>query len=76
MWAMEIPSGRISWNLSIVVMSYVVAFVVCFVACLAMVHMEVHFGRQVAFSTIAAAGISSMHYTGMFHLLIYLQSLR
>ena len=69
MWAMEIPSGRISWNLSIVVMSYIVAFVVCFMACLAMVHMEVDFGRQVAFSTIAAAGISSMHYTGRFRLL-------
>ncbi|KAH8099865.1 histidine kinase [Cristinia sonorae] len=65
MWAMEIPLGRIVWDTQIVILSYVVAFVVCFVACLAMVHMEVHFGRQVAFSTIAATGISSMHYTGM-----------
>lgn len=64
MWAMEIPSGRISWDMRIVVLSYVVAFLVCFIACTAMVHMEVHFGRQVAFSTIAAFGCCAMHYTG------------
>lgn len=62
---MVIPEGYISWNLGLVVLSYAVAFAVCFVACIAMVHMEVHFGRQVAFSTIAAAGCCSMHYTGM-----------
>lgn len=61
---MQIPMGRISWNVHIVILSYLVALVVCFVACLSMVHMEVHFGRQVAFSTVAAAGVSSMHYTG------------
>ncbi|CAL1693842.1 unnamed protein product [Somion occarium] len=65
MWSMVIPEGYISWNLGLVVLSYAVAFAVCFVACIAMVHMEVHFGRQVAFSTIAAAGCCSMHYTGM-----------
>ncbi|KAL4250261.1 hypothetical protein ABKN59_003107 [Abortiporus biennis] len=65
MWAMMIPMGRISWDLKIVALSYAVALAVCFVGCLAMVHMEVHFGRQVAFSTISALGISSMHYTGM-----------
>ena len=63
---MEIPGGRVSWNPFIVVLSYVVAFIVCFVACIAMVHMEVHFGRQVAFSTIAAFGICAMHYTGTY----------
>lgn len=61
---MEIPEGRIEWNLYIVILSYLVAFCVCFVGCIAMVHMEVHFGRQVAFSTIAAFGVCSMHYTG------------
>lgn len=66
MWAMEIPEGRIVWNWGGVVMSYVVAFTVCFVGCVAMVHMEVHFGRQVAFSTIASIGVCSMHYTGTF----------
>ncbi|KAI0328440.1 hypothetical protein GY45DRAFT_1347180 [Cubamyces sp. BRFM 1775] len=65
MWAMEVPSGRISWNLWIVALSYGVAFSLCFVGCLSMVHMESHFGRQVAFSTIAAIGCCSMHYTGM-----------
>ena len=65
MWAMIIPLGRISWDLKIVVLSYIVAFVVCFAACLAMVHMETDFGRQLAFSIIAAAGISSMHYIGI-----------
>ncbi|EKM61530.1 uncharacterized protein PHACADRAFT_248203 [Phanerochaete carnosa HHB-10118-sp] len=65
MWAMEIPEGHIEWNWTIVILSYVVAFSVCFVACISMVHMEVHFGRQVAFSTIASVGTSSMHYTGM-----------
>lgn len=65
MWAMEIPAGWISWDMRIVVLSYVVAFLVCFIACIAMVHMEVNFGRQVAFSTIAAFGTCAMHYTGM-----------
>ncbi|KAI0658269.1 hypothetical protein C8Q70DRAFT_994181 [Cubamyces menziesii] len=65
MWAMDVPSGRISWSLWIVALSYVVAFSLCFVGCLSMVHMESHFGRQVAFSTIAAIGCCSMHYTGM-----------
>lgn len=62
---MIIPEGRVSWNWGIVTLSYLVAFTVCFVACVTMVHMEVHFGRQVAFSTIASAGCCSMHYTGM-----------
>ena len=66
MWAMEIPDGRIAWNWGIVILSYVVAFTVCFVGCIAMVHMEVHFGRQVVFSTIASLGTCSMHYTGAF----------
>ena len=69
MWAMEIPEGRIEWNWLKVILSYVVAYTVSFIGCIAMVHMEVDFGRQVAFSTIAAAGISSMHYTGRFRLL-------
>lgn len=64
MWAMIIPGGRISWDLGIVALSYVVAFAVCLVACTTMEHMEVHFARQVAFSTIAALGVCSMHYTG------------
>ena len=54
-----------TWDLSKVILSYLVAFTVCFVGCVAMVHMEVHFGRQVAFSTIAAVGCCSMHYTGL-----------
>ncbi|KAH9884657.1 hypothetical protein C8Q73DRAFT_770527 [Cubamyces lactineus] len=65
MWAMKVPSGRVSWNLWIVALSYLVAFSLCFVGCLSMVHMESHFGRQVTFSTIAAIGCCSMHYTGM-----------
>ncbi|KAI8980625.1 hypothetical protein BD414DRAFT_516347 [Trametes punicea] len=52
MWAMEIPMGYISWNMGIVALSYLVAF-------------SSHFGRQVVFSTIAAFGCCSMHYTGM-----------
>ncbi|KIP04325.1 hypothetical protein PHLGIDRAFT_25656 [Phlebiopsis gigantea 11061_1 CR5-6] len=65
MWAMEIPEGRIVWNWDIILLSYIVAFTVCFIGCVFMVHMEVHFGRQVLFSTIAALGTCSMHYTGM-----------
>ncbi|KAH9926496.1 uncharacterized protein B0H18DRAFT_1006430 [Fomitopsis serialis] len=65
MWAMIIPGGRISWHMGIVALSYVVAFAVCLIACTTMEHMEVHFARQVAFSTIAALGVCSMHYTGM-----------
>lgn len=61
---MVIPGGRISWDLGIVALSYVVAFAVCLVASTTMEHMEVHFARQVAFSTIAALGVCSMHYTG------------
>ncbi|OBZ68582.1 hypothetical protein A0H81_11499 [Grifola frondosa] len=65
MWAMEIPEGRITWDMRLITLSYLVAFAVCFVGCIAMVHMEAHFGRQVAFSTIAATGCCSMHYIGM-----------
>ncbi|KAH9912152.1 uncharacterized protein BXZ73DRAFT_82448 [Epithele typhae] len=65
MWAMEIPEGRIEWSGPLVALSYAVAVVVCFVGCLAMSHMESHFGQQIVFSTIASAGCSSMHYTGM-----------
>ena len=72
MWAMEIPEGRISWNMWIVAASYVVAFTVCFVGCIAMLHMEVHFGRQIAFSTIVSAGCCSTHYTGKRCLLLRL----
>jgi NO-binding membrane sensor protein with MHYT domain len=71
MWAMEIPEGRIVWNWGVVILSYVVAFSVCFVGCVAMVHMEVHFGRQVAFSTIASIGTCSMHYTGRLIYTVY-----
>lgn len=66
MWAMQIPEGRIEWDWAIVILSYAVAFTVCFIGCIAMVHMEVHFWRQMIFSTIASVGTSSMHYTGMF----------
>ncbi|EIW63719.1 uncharacterized protein TRAVEDRAFT_54910 [Trametes versicolor FP-101664 SS1] len=52
MWAMEIPSGRISWDMGIVALSYAVAY-------------SSHFGRQMVFSTIASIGCCSMHYTGM-----------
>ncbi|TFK87750.1 hypothetical protein K466DRAFT_490293 [Polyporus arcularius HHB13444] len=52
MWAMIIPEGRISWDLRIVALSYVVAF-------------SSHIARQMIFSTIAALGCCSMHYTGM-----------
>lgn len=70
MWAMQIPEGRIQWDLGVVAVSYMVAFGVCFVGCIAMVHMEVHFGRQVVFSTIASIGTCSMHYTGTFMAII------
>ncbi|KAI0779040.1 hypothetical protein BD413DRAFT_124779 [Trametes elegans] len=65
MWAMEVPAGRISWDLRVVALSYAVAFAMCFVGCIFMIHMESHFGRQMVFSTIAALGCCSMHYTGM-----------
>ncbi|KAI0370135.1 hypothetical protein BV20DRAFT_944733 [Pilatotrama ljubarskyi] len=52
MWAMEIPEGRILWDMRIVALSYLVAF-------------ATHFGRQMVFSTLAALGCCSMHYTGM-----------
>lgn len=61
---MEIPEGRISWDLRIVAVSYIVAFAVCFVGCIAMTQMELNFWRQVAFSTTVSAGCCSMHYTG------------
>lgn len=64
MWAMIIPRGRITWNLGIVALSYIVAFVVCLVASTTMEHMEVHLARQVAFSTFAALGVCCMHYMG------------
>ena len=64
MWALEIPGGRIEWNGLVVALSFTVAFAVCFVGCVAMVHMEVHFLRQVVFSTLIAAGSGSMHYIG------------
>lgn len=72
MWAMEIPEGRIEWDWRIVILSYVVAFSVCLVGCIAMTHMEVHFGRQMAFSIIAAIGVCSMHYTGECKLSVWL----
>ncbi|RPD69358.1 hypothetical protein L226DRAFT_539870 [Lentinus tigrinus ALCF2SS1-7] len=65
MWAMILPEGRIAWDLRIVALSYVVAFSVCFVGSMFMVHMESHIVRQMIFSTIAAIGCCSMHYTGM-----------
>ncbi|KAH8099866.1 histidine kinase [Cristinia sonorae] len=71
MWAIEIPGGRIEWNGAIVALSFVVAFIVCFIGCIAMVHMEVHFVRQVVFSTLVAAGSGSMHYIGMAAATIY-----
>ncbi|KAJ3557463.1 hypothetical protein NM688_g1459 [Phlebia brevispora] len=71
MWAMEIPDGRIEWNWPKVILSYVVAFSLSFMGCIAMVHMEIHFFRQVAFSTIAAFGCCSMHYTGMWAATFY-----
>ncbi|KAI9056733.1 hypothetical protein FKP32DRAFT_1762952 [Trametes sanguinea] len=74
MWAMEIPDGYVSWNLLVVTLSYLVAFSLCFVGCIAMVHMESHFGRQVIFSTIAAIGCCSMHYTGMAAATFYTRS--
>ena len=64
---MIVPEGRIEWDLRIVALSYVVAFSVCFVGSMFMVHMESHIVRQMIFSTIAALGCCSMHYTGMRH---------
>ena len=61
---MELPAGRIAWDLRIATLSYLVAFLVCFAGCLAMNHMESHFGQQMLFSTIASLGCCSMHYTG------------
>lgn len=61
---MVIPEGRIEWDLRTVVLSYFVAFAVTFVACILMFHMHYHLGRQIASSTIAAAGVCAMHYTG------------
>ncbi|KAH9946934.1 histidine kinase [Amylocystis lapponica] len=65
MWAMHIPRGRITWNLGVVALSYIVAFAMFLVACVSMEEMEVNFGRQIAFSTIAALGCCSLHYIGM-----------
>ena len=64
MWGMELPEGRIAWDLGIVALSYVVALMVCFVGCLVMKHIESHFGLQMLFATIASVGCCSMHYTG------------
>lgn len=61
---MELPQGRITWDLHIVALSYVVAFFMCFAGCMLMVHMDSHFGQQMIFSTTAAIGCCSMHYTG------------
>ncbi|CDO68498.1 hypothetical protein BN946_scf184499.g23 [Trametes cinnabarina] len=54
------------WAAAIVFMHY------C--GCIAMVHMESHFGRQMIFSTIAAIGCCSMHYTGMAAATFYTRS--
>lgn len=74
MWALEIPGGRIEWDGSIVALSFIVAFVVCCVGCVAMEHMEVHFLRQVVFSTLVAVGSGSMHYIGVYRILFYVLS--
>merc|ERR1712225_158694 len=65
MSAFHVAEGYTRWNIWLVGLSYVIASVVCLVGVLFMPNMEVHVGRQLAFSVLAASGVFAMHYTGM-----------
>lgn len=64
--ALQIPQGRVIWNPVSVVFSCVVAWIVTCVAAICIRHMEVHFARQMLFSTIAALGVFFFHYSSVF----------
>lgn len=65
MAALEIPDGRVHWNPFWIILSCFIAFVVTSIACICVRHMEVHFARQVLFSTIASLGVFAFHYTSV-----------
>lgn len=63
--ALRIPGGYTVLKPGLVVLSSVICWVVCCVACVLMSQMETHLGQQFLFSIVAAAGVATMHFTGM-----------
>jgi len=64
MLGLRIENGYITWNIGLVILSYLIAFAVCIIATSYMYAMETLLSRQLVFSFIAACGVFSMHYTG------------
>ncbi|KZP01373.1 hypothetical protein CALVIDRAFT_133551 [Calocera viscosa TUFC12733] len=63
MWSMRMD-GWIEWDMRLVACSFLVAWAICIIAIVYM-PMEPNFGEQTAFSILASAGVSAMHYVGM-----------
>lgn len=64
--ALKIPQGRVIWNPVAIVFSCFVAWLVTCIAAICIRHMEVHFGRQMLFATVAASGVFFFHYSSVF----------
>lgn len=65
--ALEIPDGFYSLDPVLVTLSALISWIVCTVGCICMTQMETHLTQQVLFSMIAVAGVSAMHFIGIWH---------
>lgn len=64
LFAMQIPEGYMTLSPVPVVMSALISWVVCIAGYIYMTNVEPFLSQQVLFSTVAAVGIATMHFTG------------
>jgi NO-binding membrane sensor protein with MHYT domain len=64
-FALQVPSGFLHFNIWLVLLSGLISWTVCTVGCILMAQMETHLPQQILFSVMAAAGVAAMHFTGM-----------
>jgi NO-binding membrane sensor protein with MHYT domain len=64
-FALQVPSGFLSFNIWFVLLSALLSWTVCTLGCILMTEIETHLPQQILFSVMAATGVAAMHFTGM-----------
>ncbi|EXJ59967.1 hypothetical protein A1O7_04115 [Cladophialophora yegresii CBS 114405] len=63
--ALKIPQGHVTLQPFIVLLSASISWLVCTIGCILIPQIEINLSQQLMFSTVAAAGVAAMHFTGM-----------
>ncbi|TVY91644.1 Histidine protein kinase [Lachnellula willkommii] len=71
LFAMEIPEGYMTLSAIPVVISALISWVVCIAGYIYLTNIEPFLSQQILFSAVAAVGIASMHFTGLYAATLY-----